>query len=80
MHQQVADMITGIGAIICFLPPYSPELNPIENVFSKEKSFVQANDGVYQSTLTPHMLILMAFCTVTKIDCINFIRHSGYMY
>lgn len=79
-YQQVADMITGIGAIIRFLPPYSPEFNPIENVFSKMKSFVRANDGVYQSTLTPHMLILMAFCTVTKTDCINFIRHSGYIY
>ena len=34
-YEQVADIITGVGSIVRFLPPYSPELNPIENVFSK---------------------------------------------
>lgn len=79
-YEQVLDIITGVGAIIRFLPPYSPELNPIENVFSKVKAFLRANDSVYLSTSSPHTLVLMAFCTITKDDCMNFIRHSGYMY
>ena len=35
---EVVDMIEGVGAIIQFLPPYSPDLNPIEEAFSKVKS------------------------------------------
>ena len=34
-YEEVSDIITGVGSIIRFLPPYSPELNPIENVFPK---------------------------------------------
>ena len=35
-----------IDALVRFLPPYSPDLNPIEEVFSKVKSFLRANDTV----------------------------------
>ena len=79
-HEEVADIITGVGSIVRFLPPYSPELNPIENVFSKVKAFLRANDTVYLSTHSPCTVVLMAFCTITKDDCINYIRHSGYMH
>ena len=79
-YEQVADIIYGVGAVIRFLPPYSPELNPIENVFSKVKSLLRANDTVYLSTLTPNIVVSMAFCSVTRNDCINFIRHSGYIH
>ena len=41
----VTDMIHNCGALICFLPPYSPDLNPIEFVFSNVKAFVRANEG-----------------------------------
>ena len=34
-HQKIIEMITSVGALIRFLPPYSPDLNPIEFVFSK---------------------------------------------
>ena len=79
-YEEVVDIVTGVGAIIRFLPPYLPELNPIENAFSKVKAFLRANDSVYLSTHSPCTVVLMAFCTITKDDCINFIRHSGYMH
>ena len=53
---------------------YMPELNPIENVFSKVKAFLQAKDSWYLSTHSQCTIVLMAFCTD---DCI--VRHSGYM-
>lgn len=34
---RVQEIITGIGARLCFLPPYSPDLMPLEEVFSKVK-------------------------------------------
>ena len=60
--------------------PYSPELNPIENVFPKLKLSLRAYDSVYLSTHSPCTVVLMAFCTITKDDYINYMRHSGYMY
>ena len=42
IHQmdRIIEMIHGVGALVRFLPPYSPDLNPIEEVFSKVKSFL----------------------------------------
>ena len=67
-YEEVADIITGVGSTVHFLPPYLPELKPIENAFSE----VKASCGqmtVYLSTYSHS--ILMAFCTITKDDCIN---------
>ena len=38
--ETVQDMILGIGAIIRFLPPYSPDLNPIEEVYVVQHSYL----------------------------------------
>ena len=61
-----------------FLPPYSPDLNPIELVFSKVKSVMKANETVWgdydaETTLTA------ALGTVIKSDCEGWIAHCGYM-
>ena len=42
--ERVQDLITGIGARLMFLPPYSPDLMPLEEVFSKVKAVLKAND------------------------------------
>ena len=41
---KISELIAGVGALLGFLPPYSPELNPTEHVFSKVKAFLKAND------------------------------------
>ena len=77
---KIAEMIAGTCSLLRFLPPYSPELNPIEHVFSKVKAFLKANDTVCLNTRFPTTLVTMAFCTITQNECINYIRHSGYTY
>lgn len=62
------------GARLIFLPPYSPDLNPIEEVFSQVKSIMKQNDALFQETSSPRALLAMAFGMVTKA----FITHSGY--
>jgi transposase len=57
-----------------FLPPYSPELNPIEEAFSKIKHFVRK-----QKPRTPEALyhaIKTGISTVTQDDAIGYINHS----
>lgn len=76
---RVIEMITSVGALTRFLPPYSPDLNPIELVFSKVKSFWKANDMVVQSTSNPRTMVLMAFNTINQQDILGYVRHSGYI-
>ena len=71
----VADLIENqAGACLIYLPPYSPDLNPAEEVFSEVKSIMKQNDYLFQVTRTPRILLAMAF---TMVTCKEFIRHSG---
>ena len=58
--ERIEEFITGVGARLLFLPPYSPDLMPLEEVFSKVKSILKANDKVYAAT-TPSLFVKMAF-------------------
>lgn len=64
------------GATLMFLPPYSPDLNPIEQVFAKLKSLLRAKalrtvDALWKA------LGSITDC-VSPQECKNFIRHAGY--
>ena len=59
-----------------YLPPYSPDLNPIEKVFSKVKSFLRFAAARTQAALWD--AIAFALDTVTPEDCKNVFRSCGY--
>jgi transposase len=78
MHKQpeVAAAIERAGARIRFLPPYSPDFNPIEQAFAKLKAFLRAArprnfDQVVE-------LVAIALELFSPPECLNFIRHCGY--
>ena len=75
---KVVERIQQTGAIIRFLPTYSPDLNPAEEVFSKVKKFLVNNDAAFSTCTTPSLMITMAFNTVTTTDCNAYIKHAGY--
>ena len=77
--QEIIDCISSAGALVRFLPPYSPDFTPIESVFSEVKQWAQANDLAFQSTQCPRVLIQMAFASVSVEHCCNFIRKCGYI-
>lgn len=60
------------------LPPYSPDLNPVEGVFSQVKSVMQENDKVFQVCSAPRALLALTFAAVTPQDCHGHISHCGY--
>ena len=74
----VARLILQTGALIRFLPPYSPDLNPVEQVFSKVKGIMKENDALFQIYSAPRVLITMAFGMVTENDCREFAKCCGY--
>lgn len=74
----VVALISAAGALVRFLPPYSPDLNPIEELFSKVKGYLKDNETAYQATLTPRVIVSSAFASVTPKDCQNYAKHAGY--
>ena len=72
-------LLQSIGVLVKFLPPYSPDLNPIEEVFSEVKYFIRAESSrLMRSAIGYRKLIVEAFLHVTKRDCEQYISHSGY--
>jgi transposase len=62
---------------LLFLPPYSPDLNPIEMCWSKLKTFLRATTaGTYEKLSEA---ISAAIKQITARDMQNWIRHCGYV-
>ena len=72
-------MITGIGARLVFLPPYSPDLMPLEEVFAGVKALLQAIDSIYRASTTPELMVKLALTTITQENCLAYVQHAGYM-
>ena len=81
MHhaQEVVDHIYDSGVIIRFLPPYSPDLNPIEEVFSKVKHYSRQNDVVLQSVRVPSPLDCRNSANLNA-KAVSFFTHPVQVY
>jgi transposase len=69
-------LIENTGAALLFLPPYSPDLNPIENVFSKLKQLMRSLAARTRHALWNAMQSLLDRITAT--DAANCFAHCGY--
>ena len=76
--QQVRDMFSDFGVLLLFLPPYSPDLNPIEELFSYMKYCLKSHDTLIQALPSPLTLIEAALDSATSLHCNGWINHSGY--
>ena len=65
-------------ASVLFLPPYSPDSNPLEEVFSQIKSIMKKNRDLFEACTFSRPLLLIAFSMVTAEDCKSYIHDSGY--
>jgi transposase len=68
--------IEGRGAEVWFLPPYSPDLNPIEEAFSKLKSLLRRAGARSRDALTD--AIRAALRIITPADASGWYAHCGY--
>ena len=73
---RVRELIEATGAQLHYLPPYSPDLNPIELVFSKIKQQLRTLGTRTREALWASMQ--SALDKVTPSDAINCFRHAGY--
>lgn len=70
----VDSCIEDVGALVHYLPPYSPDYNPIEMLFGKVKSAIRAMELELSATDDIETIVLSAFATVTAEDCENWIN------
>lgn len=75
---EVMELLQDAGIPCLFLPPYSPDLNPIEETFSSIKYFLQDHDDLMQATNNPISIIQSAFDNITKEQCLGWIKDCGY--
>lgn len=74
----VREAIEQAGASLLFLPPYSPDLNPIEQAFAKFKWLLKtAAERTVEALWATCGQLLAHF---TEQECRNYIRHCGYRY
>lgn len=73
---EVREIIESIGAILLYLPPYSPDLNPIEQLFAKFKALLRhASERSIEGLWRRIGLLLKRF---SPQECANYLRHCGY--
>jgi transposase len=72
----VREAIRTAGAELRYLPPYSPDLNPIENVYSKLKSALRKGAARTVDALTK--LVGRSLKAIAPSDCAGYFRHAGY--
>jgi transposase len=72
----VRTAIRAVGAKLFFLPPYSPDLNPIEQVFSKLKTLLRKSDARTVETTWGRIGELLRCFSPT--ECANYFSNSGY--
>ena len=69
-------VIRARGAHLIFLPPYSPDLNPIEQLFAKLKHLMRkAQERSHEATWRKVGKLLDL---VSPTECANYLRNSGY--
>lgn len=73
---RVRQLIEGRGATLLFLPPYSPDLNPIELAFAKLKRLMRSAGHRTVTALWSDVQRMLD--RVTASDAAGFMRHCGY--
>ena len=70
------ELIEERGCELVYLPPYSPDLNPIEEAFSKIKDLIRKAEARTNETLVEAMRA--AISAITARDAHSFFEHCGY--
>lgn len=73
---EIRQMIRAAGARLWFLPPYSPDLNPIEQAFAKIKHWMRMSQKRTVEDTWRHIGALVE--TIEAPECQNYLANAGY--
>jgi transposase len=74
----VQDAIRAVGASVLYLPPYSPDLNPIEQLFAKLKAMLRSIAARTKEALWN--TIGAALDAFSEAECQNYLANCGYEF
>jgi len=77
-NERTLDLIKQVGAEARFLPAYSPDLNPIEMMWSKVKALLRKGEARNYPDLL--QTIASALAAVTPQDALGWFSHCGYSF
>jgi putative transposase len=72
----VRQAIRAAGAHLAFLPKYSPDLNPIEQVFAKLKTILRKADARTSDAVSDAIAAILK--TFSSTECSNYFKNAGY--
>lgn len=75
---KIETLIESVGAKVKFLPPYSPDLSPIELCWSKLKEILRSAKARTENTLNE--AITNAINAITDEDSLNWFNHCGLFF
>ena len=75
--QEVSDLFNDAGIMLMYLPPYSPDMNPIELAFSYVKGYLKKHEDIIH-VVSPISIIKDAFHSITVEMCESWIKHCKY--
>jgi transposase len=73
----VSQAIEAVGARLLYLPPYSPDLNPIEQLFAKLKA--RLRKAAARTIETLHQAIASTLAACVPGECANYLADAGYI-
>ena len=73
---RITEAVEGAGCKLVYLPPYSPDFNPIENMWSKVKSSLRKTAARTFDRVVDAVKI--ALLTINPADCEGYFEHCGY--
>jgi hypothetical protein len=79
--EKVRELIEDTGCKLLYLPPYSPDLNPLEEAFAKVKALLRRAGARVREALLEAIgraLVGRALDAVTAQDARGFFEHCGY--
>jgi transposase len=74
--ERIRKLVEAAGATLLFLPPYSPDFNPIEECWSKLKSLLKRMKARSREALDNAIAEAMEF--ITSTDAAGWFHHAGY--
>ena len=76
--EAVIELFKDASILVLWLPPYSPDFNPLENAFSKVKYYLKEHDEIMQVVNDPIPIIQAAFDSISSKDCVGWARNCYY--